>query len=132
MQTSNESAALGFADAITNCDREAGLAVCHPEIEFRSVLGISGRSYVGHDGIREYFDDVESAWAEWSVDVERVAEAADGRVAIVMTMHARGKGSGAEIAQRTAHIWTVRDGRLLRNELYREPAEALRVLGLPQ
>jgi uncharacterized protein len=130
METLNESAALGFANAITSGDREAGLAVCHPEIEFLSMLGISGRSYVGHDGILEYFDDIESAWAEWSVDVERVAEGADGRVAIVMTMHARGKGSGAALAERTAHVWTVRDGRLLRNELYREPDEALRALGL--
>jgi len=131
METANEAAASAFAKAITSGDREAGLAACDPEVEFRSMLGISGRAYVGHDGIREYFDDIESAWAEWSVEVERVSEAADGRVAIVMTMHARGKGSGAGIAQRTAHVWTVRDGRLLRNELYREPERALRELGLP-
>jgi ketosteroid isomerase-like protein len=130
MQTVNEAAALCFADAITTNDRDAGLAVCDPEIEFQSMLGIGGRSYLGHDGIREYFDDIEFAWAKWRVDVERVEEAADGRVAIVMTMHARGKGSGAELADRTAHVWTCRDGRLLRNELYREPEEALRELGL--
>ncbi len=130
MQTTAEAAALGFANAITNSDWDAGLAVCHPEIEFQSMLDIGGRSYLGHDGIREYFEDIEFAWAEWRVEVERVEEAADGRVAIVMTMHARGKGSGAELADRTAHIWTVRDGRLFRNELYREPNEALRALGL--
>ena len=121
METANEAVARRFAQAITSGDREAGVAACDPEIEFRSVLGISGRAYVGHAGIREYFDDIESAWAEWSVDVERIAEASDGRVAIVMTMHARGKGSGAPLAQRTAHVWTVRNGRLLRNELHREP-----------
>jgi ketosteroid isomerase-like protein len=132
METANEAAARGFAEAITAGDREAGLAVCHPEIDFHSMLGISGRSYRGHDGIREYFDDIESAWAEWGVDVERVSEAADGRVAIVMTMRARGKGSGAALAERTAHVWVLRDGRLLQNELFREPEEALRALGLPQ
>ncbi len=130
METANEAAARRFAEAITSGDREAGVAACDPEIEFRSMLGISGRAYLGHDGIREYFDDVESAWADWSVEVERVAEASDGRVAIVMTMHARGKGSGAGLAQRTAHVWTVRDGRLLRNELHREPDRALEALGL--
>lgn len=131
METGNEAAARRFAEAITNGDREAGVAVCDPEIEFLSVLGITGRAYVGHDGIREYFDDVESAWGQWSVEVELIAEAADGRVAIVMTMHARGKGSGAGLAERTAHVWTVRNGRLLRNKLYREPEQALRELGLP-
>ena len=130
MGTDGEEAARGFAEAITSGDREAAVAVCHPEIEFSSVLGISGRAYLGHDGIRQYFDDVESAWEDWTVEVERVVEAADGRVVIVMTMHARGRGSGASLAARTAHIWTLRDGRLLRNEPYREPEQALRDLGL--
>jgi ketosteroid isomerase-like protein len=129
MQTTNQAAVLGFATAIRDSDRDVALAVCHPDIEFVSMLGISGRSYMGHSGIREYFDDIESAWAEWSVDVERVAEGADGRVAIVMTMRARGKGSGIELAERTAHIWTVRDGRLLRHHLPRAPDAALRALG---
>jgi ketosteroid isomerase-like protein len=131
MQTRGEAAAHGFAIAITSGDRDAALALCHPEIEFVSMLGIGGRSYLGHDGIREYFQDIESAWAEWNVEVERVSEGVDGRVAIVMTMRARGKESGLELTQRTAHIWTLGDGRLLRNEHYREPEDALRELGLP-
>jgi ketosteroid isomerase-like protein len=130
MDSEGEDAARRFADAITRGDRELALAVCHPEIELNSMLGISGHAYHGHDGIHEYFDDVASAWEHWTVEVERVVEAADGRVVIVMTMHARGRGSGATLAGRTAHIWTVRNGRLLRNELYRDPEQALRDVGL--
>jgi ketosteroid isomerase-like protein len=130
VSTESEEAARRFAHAVTSADCEAAVALCHPEIVFDSVLGISGRAYLGHDGIRQYFDDVASAWREWRVEVERVAEAADGRVAIVMTMHARGKGSGAGLAERTAHIWTLEDGKLLSNEPYREPEQALRDLGL--
>jgi ketosteroid isomerase-like protein len=129
--TDNEEAARRFAAAVTDGDSESGVSVCHPEVEFYSVLGISGRAYLGHDGIRQYFDDVASAWKEWRVEVERVEEGADGRVAIVMTMHARGKESGASLAERTAHIWTLRDGKLARNEPYREPEQALRDLALP-
>ena len=130
MFSEGEAAARRFADAVTRGDRAAAVALCHPEIEFNSVLGISGRAYVGHDGIREYFDDVEAAWRDWTVEIERVTEAADGRVVIVMTMHARGKGSGASLSERTAHIWTLRDGKLLHNEPYREPERALEDLGL--
>jgi molybdopterin-synthase adenylyltransferase len=130
VSTEGEQAARRFAHAVTSCDVEAAVALCHPEVEFDSVLGISGRAYLGHEGIRQYFDDVASAWREWRVEVEQVTEAADGRVVIVMTMHARGKGSGASVAERTAHIWTLTDGKLRHNEPYREPDEALRVLGL--
>jgi len=130
MSTDGEEAARWFAVAITRGDRDSALAVCHPEIRLDSMLGISGHAYHGHDGIHEYFDDVESAWEHWTVEVERVVEAADGRVVIVMTMHARGRGSGLTLAGRTAHIWTLSDGKLLRNQLYRNPEQALEDVGL--
>lgn len=130
MRTQGEQAALGFAHAITSGDRDAALDVCHPEIEFHSMLDIGGRTYRGHDGIREYFDDIESAWDRWKVEVEQTVEGEDGRVAIVMIMHARGHGSGLTLEERTAHIWTVKEGRLIRNQLYRHPEDALRELGV--
>jgi ketosteroid isomerase-like protein len=130
MTVENERLVRGLADAITREDVEAALTVCHPEIEFLSVLAVSGRAYVGHAGIRQYFEDVASAWAEWTVDVHRVVSRPDGRVAILMTMRARGKGSGAGLSEETAHIWTIRDGRLLRNQPFRDPGEALRELGV--
>jgi ketosteroid isomerase-like protein len=130
MAPENEEAVRGFADAISRSDLDAALAVCDPEIEFISMLGISGRRYIGHEGIRQYFEDVASAWEEWRVEVHRVSAAPDGRVAIVMTMHVRGRESGAALSELAAHVWTVGDGRLLRNELYRDPEEALRAVGV--
>jgi ketosteroid isomerase-like protein len=130
MAAENEHAVRALAEAITDGDPDAAVALCDPEVEFMSVLAVSGHAYFGHDGIREYFEDVSSAWEEWSVDVHRVAAAPDGRVAIEMTMHMRGKESGAPLAQHTGHIWTLRNGKLLRNLPFREPAAAFRAAGL--
>jgi len=112
---------LGFAAAITSGDVDAAFEVCHPDIEFLSVLAVGGQRYVGHDGIRQYFEDFASAWSEWRAEVHSVEPLDDGRMEIVMTMHFRGKGSGAMLSERTAHVWTLRDGRLLRNEPVRRP-----------
>jgi ketosteroid isomerase-like protein len=130
METENERPVRGFADAINHRDPDGAVAFCDPEVEFLSVLAVSGRAYIGHAGIRQYFDDVSSAWDEWRVEVHHVAEAPDGRVAIVMTMHVRGRGSGAAFSERTGHVWTLRSGRLLRNRPYREPEQAIRAVGL--
>jgi ketosteroid isomerase-like protein len=119
-----------FAETITAGDLEGALEVCHPEIEFLSVLAVSGRRYHGHQGIRQYFDDIASAWDEWSVQLDEIVPGPDGRVAIVMRMRARGKESGAILSARTDHIWTLKEGKLLRNEPFREPGEALRELGV--
>ncbi|HEY1277676.1 MAG TPA: nuclear transport factor 2 family protein [Thermoleophilaceae bacterium] len=126
MGADDELAVRGFADAINEYDLEAALAVCHPEIEFLSVLAVSGLRYVGHDGIRQYFKDVASAWAEWRVEVHRTVPIDDGRMLIEMTMHARGKESGATLTEPTSHVWTIRDGKLLRNEPHRGPAAGVR------
>jgi ketosteroid isomerase-like protein len=130
MEVRGEDAVRGFADAITAGDLEAALEVCHPEIEFLSVLAVDGLAYVGHAGIRQYFSDIVSAWEEWRVEIHWVALAPDGRVVIEMTMHARGRGSGAPLAEFAAHIWTLADGRLRRNEPFRDPQQALRAAGL--
>ncbi len=129
MGAEHEEPVRRFADAVTHYDPDAAITVCDPEIEFLSVLAVSGRAYVGHEGIRQYFEDVATAWEEWRVEVHRIAAARDGRVAIVMTMHVRGRESGAVLSERTGHVWTVRSGRLLRNEPYRDPEQALRAVG---
>ena len=62
--------------------------------------------------------------------MHEIVPGADGRVAIVMSMHVRGKESGLILSERTDHIWTLKEGKLLRNEPFREPGEALRDLGI--
>jgi ketosteroid isomerase-like protein len=130
MKTATDAAVRGFADAITTCDLDAALEVCHPEIEFLSMLAVDGTPYRGHRGIRRYFEDITSAWEEWRVDIHSTALTPDGRIIIEMTMVARGKGSGAPLSNFAAHIWTLKDGKLLRNEPYREREEAERAAGL--
>jgi ketosteroid isomerase-like protein len=122
----------GFADAITERDVHAGLALCHEEVEFFSLMAqLEARTYRGHAGITRYFEDVESTWDEWRVDVERIEAAPDGRVVIVMSTHMCGKGSGIPLTERVAHVWEFKDEKLWRAQLYRDPAEALTVAGLP-
>jgi ketosteroid isomerase-like protein len=130
MATDNEEPVRRFAEAINDRDPEAAVAVSHPEIEFLSVLAVSGRAYHGHDGVRQYFEDVASAWEEWRVELQRITEAPDGRVAIFMTMHFRGKESGAALSASSAHVWTLKDGKLLRNQPYRDHEQALRAAGV--
>jgi len=129
MGAEREEPVRRLAEAINRRDAEAAVAVCHPEVEFLSVLAVSGRAFFGHDGMREYFEDISSAWEEWRVEVHDLATAPDGRVAILMTMHMRGKGSGAPLSQRTGHVWTLKDGKLLRNQPFRDPDDALREVG---
>ena len=114
---------------MTRYDPEAAVAVCDPQVEFASLLSVDGQAYFGHDGIRQYFADISTAWGEWRVELNRVTAGEDGRVAVVMTMHVRGLESGAALSERVGHVWTLRNGLLWRNEAYREPEQALLEVG---
>jgi ketosteroid isomerase-like protein len=127
------SVVQGFADAITERDVDAALEFCHPEIEFSSLMAqLEARPYRGFAGIRRYFREIDSTWDEWRVEVEQLVPAADGRVAIVMSTHMRGKGSGLPFAQRVANVWEFKDDKLWRATLYRNPADAVRATEAPR
>jgi ketosteroid isomerase-like protein len=118
-----------FADAITERDLDAALEVCHPEIEFSSLMAqLEATPYSGYAGIRRYFSDIEATWEEWRIEVEELMSAPDGRVVIVMSTHMRGKESGLPFAQRLANVWEFRDEKLWRATLHLDPADAVRAI----
>lgn len=63
--------------------------------------------------------------------MEQLVAAPDGRVAIVMSTHMRGKGSGLQFAERVANVWQFKDEKLWRATLHRNPADALRAAAAP-
>jgi uncharacterized protein len=61
----------------------------------------------------------------YTVEVERMVDAGDD-VVVIGVIHARGRGSGAEIRQRHGYVWTLRDGRAVRFRWFGNPDDAFR------
>jgi hypothetical protein len=63
---------------------------------------------------------------------EQFIDAGD-RVVVIETIHARGRGSGVVLdIRRSATIWTLRDGQVVRVQIGFDPQEALRAVGLAE
>jgi ketosteroid isomerase-like protein len=69
------------------------------------------------------------AWEEWHEEIEEMRDLGS-RVYVVATQHGRGKGSGAEVAERYALIYEIKAGTIIRLTLYSDLAEALEATGL--
>ena len=72
------------------------------------------------DGLRRIFEIYEN----FRLEPEEFIDAGSA-VVVVARARATARGSGAELDQHWAFVWTVRDGLLVRNEVYGTRDEAL-------
>jgi len=86
---------------------------------------LEGGTFTGKRAVGEWF-------AGWFATFEpgyrfEIEESRDlGELVFLdVTHHGRGRTSGAEVRGRTGYLYTVRDRRIVRAELYRSPAVAL-------
>jgi ketosteroid isomerase-like protein len=88
--------------------------------------------YRGHEGLREYLRAVNEAFEDYRPEVEDFLEVGD-KVVTLAIEHGRGRDSGAEVrSERTAHVWTMREGTAVRLDLYIDRDRALEALGLQE
>jgi ketosteroid isomerase-like protein len=91
-----------------------------------------GEVYRGHEGMRSYLRAVYQAFDEYRPEVEQLIGAGE-QVLTLAIEHGRGRGSGAEVeAHRTAHVWTLRDRKAIRLDLYLNRDDALKDVRLKE
>jgi len=112
-------------EAFKRGDAEALIAVADPAIEFGTSAAAPGGTYRGHTGIRRYLKEIEGAFGDrWDAEIERVAEVGDERVILIARIFGEGKAS-EPLELHIAHVWELRDGKLLHGTVYLDPHEAL-------
>ena len=85
------------------------------------------------------FDDAQEAMREYwetfdayRVEIDEVIYADAGRVVDVVRDGGRLKGTDAEVWNRFVHVWTLRDGRIVRLSVHTDRNRALEAAGLSE
>jgi uncharacterized protein len=117
-------------EAMSRLDAEALVALCDPEVEFRSrIAEADDVTYRGHDGVRDYVASLAEAF-EW-IRTEPLDVIDEGDRAVVYNrFRARGRGSGAEVEERFFQAIRFRHGRSVWWAFYPSMAEALEAVGI--
>jgi len=105
---------------------EALLDYIHPEFEVTTPpsLSVEPDTYRGHDGVRRYFDSFYEVMDEVRFVPEEFIEVGD-RVVIPLQVVARGRETGIEATQRVFQVWSARDGKAIRVEIFPTREEAI-------
>ena len=93
-----------------------------------SIIDTAG-VFRGPDAFRDVLRELEESFEDFKSEAERFIEAPTGEIVVFVHVLGRGRGSGAEMDNRIAHVWTFRDDKAVRMVAYEEPADALQAWG---
>ena len=127
---------VALVDAAYRAWREQGveglLPLMHPEIEWHPpAQAPEPGPFRGREEILRMVDSYLESFGEFMPVPERIlAGAGPGQVVVLANLTTRGRDSGAEFTMEVGHLLTVRDGKVVRFEVFTDRDAALAAAGL--
>jgi uncharacterized protein len=130
-QENVEKVQAGY-EAFSRRDLDAALAYIDPEIEWHQSSAFpDARTFHGHDGVRRFFEQVFEIFDESDFIPQEIVDLGD-RVVVVHRFVGRGQGSRIPVEVTETSVWTLREGKAIRQEAFVTKAEALEAVGLSE
>ena len=90
------------------------------------------QTYVGRAGFVEWLRAFGENFDDWRAWPEQIIDAGRDHVVTVVRQTARGRGSGVTVEERFSFLYTLKDGQVVRQDAYRDPAGAAQAVGLEE
>ena len=130
-QENVEKVRAGY-EAFSRRDLDAALAHIDPEIEWQQSSAFpDARTFHGHDGVRRFFEQVFEIFDESDFIPQEIIDLGN-RVVVVHRFVGRGQGSRIPVEVTETSVWTLREGKAIRQEAFATKAEALEAVGLSE
>ena len=86
----------------------------------------------GVDGFLNFWREWNSAWESWNLGTPEFIDVDENRVLVSYEVRARSKTDQVEVTFEAANLITLRNGKLMRLELFFSSEEARRAAGLSE
>ena len=103
-----------------------------PEVEFHlsGAFPDLDAVYRGHDGVRKLGEQLTEPWEQFRMEPDRFIDLGEQ---VLVLCHFHGKGRDGIAARLPfAHLWTLREGVVVRMDAFSGHAEALEAVGLAE
>ena len=109
---------------------EAVLPLADEAFEFHEPPEQPGATvFRGHAAAREGFTRWSETWVEQRSEIKGAQELPDGRIFALTLERMRGR-DGLQVENECGHVFTFRGGKILRWQVFWDPANARRAAGL--
>jgi uncharacterized protein len=120
----------GGIEAFIRGDVERALEMVHPDIvSVRTAPLPDPQTYHGPDGVLRMYTDWTADFEDFEMWIGEVIDAGD-RVLVELAQRGTGKASGAHVEGRFWFVYTMVDGRAVRQDVYGSREQAVRAVGL--
>jgi ketosteroid isomerase-like protein len=123
-----EAVVRAYVDACNGDDLDRVFAILHPQVELHEASALPAAvSAVGREAVERYLARFETHWTSfrWEpLELRVVGERALMRARLYLV----GRKSGIEVDREWIYVFTVREGKLLRQDGYDEMADAEQAL----
>ncbi|MEK6325910.1 MAG: nuclear transport factor 2 family protein [Actinomycetota bacterium] len=118
--------------AYNDGDWDAALATMDPNVEFDlSRVMPEMEMYRGYEGVKAFWRMLRDVWGDFRTDPEEVIDAGD-KLFNRNRLYGTGITSGVATEDVLYQVVTLRDGRAMRVEFFRDRSEALDAAGLSE
>jgi ketosteroid isomerase-like protein len=130
MPEQNVQLLVAMYTALNEGQGERALGFLHPEAELHTdPADPTSDSYYGLAEVARGVGLWQQEWQSMEYEVQDVTEGT-GRTLVTLRLHGIGKRSGIEIDREIFHVWTIREGKAQRCEVYSRRSDALQAAGL--
>jgi len=125
MSQGNVEIVRRMQDAFNQRDLVQFFDTLDPEVEWIPIMAVlEGRSYHGHDGVRQWLEELSRDWEVFETYSVENRDLGD-RVLSLGFWRARGRGSGVELeSQQASWIIDLEAGRIVRLQTFTDRDEA--------
>ena len=134
MSQENVEIVRRWLDAFNRKDIEGCLELAHSQAEIDVSRASSPYAGVYRDlnAMRELLEGYFDAWESLVWRPERLVEYGDQCIVMPFRATASGSTSGVQVETKATVIWTLRDQRIVRMQLFNSDAEAYEAAGLSE
>jgi ketosteroid isomerase-like protein len=130
-QADIETLRAGY-EAINRDDWNEAFRFAHPEFELKTAdRAVNPGTYRGPEEVRRFFEDLLEPFEQVIIEPEEFFERGD-QIVVFLLVRFRPTGSSAVVENRIGHLWTMREGKVTRLELFPRREDALDAVGLQE
>jgi ketosteroid isomerase-like protein len=119
--------------AINARDLDGYLACCTENVELLvTPLAPLGAEYVGADGIRRFFTDIEDVGPDFRIEVQSVQAVGDNKVIAFIRTSSTGRASGIATGTESTNVYDFADDKIKRVRIFLDRSEAHKAVGMAE